>query len=118
MIIRVDSLEEAIEYVKDPDVKEELTYQYRKIIPRLDAFERITSLEDDLENLSYDKDSLQDNYDLLENRVFELEDIEEKFNLIKNKLIGCCNEISTSKAEQYLNEILSIFDEEPIKIHN
>ena len=118
MIIGVDSLEEAIEYVKDPDVKEELTYQYRKIIPRLDAFEKIASLENDLDELSYDKDSLQADYEDLENRVFELEDIEEKFNLIKNKLIGCCHEISSSKAEQYLNEILSIIDEEPIKIHN
>ena len=51
MIIGVDSLEEAIEYVKDPDVKEELTYQYRKIIPRLDAFEKIASLENDLDNI-------------------------------------------------------------------
>lgn len=118
MIIGVDSLEETIEYVKDTDVKEELTYQYRKIIPRLDAFEKIVSLEYDLEELSYDKDSLQADYENLESRVFKLEDIEEKFNLIKNKLICCCDEISVSKAEKYLNEILSIIDEEPIKIHN
>lgn len=118
MIIGVASLEEAIEHVKDPDVKEELTYQYRKIIPRLDAFEKIASLEYDLEELSYDKDNLQADYEDLENRVFELEDIEEKFNLIKNKLICCCDKISVSKAEEYLNEILSIIDEEPIKIHN
>ena len=50
MIIGVDSLEEAIEYVKDSDIKEELIYQYRKIIPCLDALDKVASLEYDLED--------------------------------------------------------------------
>ena len=116
MIVGVSSLEEAIDYVQDPDIKEELTYQYRKIIPRLEAFKEIAVLEYNLEESSYEIDSLRDDCERLEDRVSELEDIEEKFNLIKDKLFSCQDEISIQNAEDYLNEILFILNERPIKI--
>ena len=51
MIPGVRSLEEAIEYVKDPDVKEELLHQYSfSIMPKLEKLEEMTNLESDLED--------------------------------------------------------------------
>lgn len=81
MLVGVNSLEEAIEYVKDEEVREELRYQYEyHIKPRLeeaekaDAYkERVDELEAELEDMGMTIDNYEDENDSLSLRVEELE---------------------------------------------
>lgn len=86
MIVGVNSLEEAIEHVKDKEVREELRYQYEyHIKPRLEEAakadeykDRIDELESDLEDLSSIVDEYESDNDYLSDRVDELEALVEE----------------------------------------
>ena len=70
MIPGVRSLEEAIEYVKDLAVKEELLYQYSfSVKPKLEKLKEMTSLEDDLEDAQDEIDDLRRECENLEDNV-------------------------------------------------
>ena len=117
MIPGVRGLEEAIEYVKDPAVKEELLYQYSfSIKPKLEKLEEVTILESNLEDAQEEIDDLRRECESLEDNVFELESAGETLEAVKSSLIGCAGKLTAEKAMAYLNEVLEALDERPVKI--
>ena len=117
MIPGVRSLEEAIEYVKDLAVKEELLYQYSfSVMPKLEKLEEMTNLESDLEDAQNEIDDLRRECENLEDNVYELESEEETLDAVKSSLIGCAGELTAEKAIDYLNEVLRALDKRPVKI--
>ena len=117
MIPGVRSLEEAIEYVKDPDVKEELLHQYSfSVKPKLEKLENMTNLEDDLEEAQDEIDDLRRECESLEDNVAELEGAGETLEVIKFRLIGCVGKLTAEKAVDYLNEVLRALDEKTVEI--
>lgn len=117
MIPGVRSLEEAIEYVKDPDVKEELLHQYSfSIMPKLEKLEEVINLESDLEDAQNEIDDLRQECESLEDNVAELEGTEETLDIIRSRLIGCTGKLTAGKAMDYLNEVLRALDERTVEI--
>ena len=117
MIPGVRSLEEAIEYVKDPDVKEELQHQYSfSVKPKLEKLEEVTNLEDDLEEAQDEIDDLRRECENLEDNVAELECAEETLDIVRSRLIGCVGKLTAEKAVDYLNEVLRALDERTVEI--
>lgn len=117
MIPGVNSLEEAIEYVKDLAVKEELLYQYSfSVMPKLEKLEDMTNLEDDLEDAQDEIDDLRRECESLEDNVAELEGAGETLEIIKFRLIGCVGKLTAEKAVDYLNEVLRALDEKTVEI--
>ena len=86
MIAGVNSLEEAFEYVRDKEVREELQYQYEyHVKPLLEKAakvneyeDRIDDLEDDLEDLTMTIEDYESENDDLNERVDELEALVEE----------------------------------------
>lgn len=117
MIPGVRSLEEAIEYVKDPDVKEELLHQYSfSVKPKLEKLEEMTNLKSDLEDAQEEIDDLRQECENLEDNIFELESAGETLEAVRSSLIGCAGKLTAEKAIDYLNEVLEALDERPVKI--
>ena len=75
MIVGVRSLAEAIEYVTDADVKEELQYQYKyHVKPLLEKASKADEYEETAEELQRDLDILAEEKDDLEVECEELRD--------------------------------------------
>lgn len=117
MIPNVDSLEEAIEHVKDPDLKEELVYQLghykEKVVNDVanDFQEQIDDLEGELEDVSEERDSLEDTAN-------EYKEAGEKLSKIREILLDCVGGITPDDAKQYLNEVLAVLEEKPIRLED
>ena len=119
MIPGVSSLEEAIEYVKEPEVKEELQHQYQfHIVPQLEQLSDIESLRADLDDARGDYDEACDQCNALEDELDEYKEAAATLEKIKVRLLllNRSGKVTAEMAVQHLNGVLEALGERPVRI--
>lgn len=106
MIPCCQSLEEAISHVENPDVREELQYQYDKY--RL-GYEEVLAHELELESCVANYEDIQDEYDALEQRADQYESDAEAYQSLEEDLRTVSGKsIDGEQAVYILNALLGI----------
>ena len=117
MIPGVNSLAEAIEYVKDPDVKEELRHQYQfHIVPQLEQLNDMESLMSDLDDARSDYEEVCDQCNALEDELDEYRDASKILEKIKDRLLLLSGKVTADMAVQHLNGVLEALGERPVRM--
>ena len=119
MIPGVNSLAEAIEYVKDPDVKEELRHQYQfHIVPQLEQLNDMESLRSDLDDARSDYEEVCDQCNALEDELDEYRDASKILEKIKDRLLllNRFGKVTADMAVQHLNGVLEALGERPVRM--
>jgi len=105
MIPLVNSLEEAIEHVAQPDVKEELQYQFQRYNERL---ENVKTLKDRIEELECALEEAESDLEGANEAADENEDAADDLEAIRLSLVSCSGVITAEGAQTYLNQVLRI----------
>ena len=119
MIPGVNSLAEAIEYVKDPAVKEELRHQYQfHIVPQLEQLNDMESLRSDLDDARSDYEEVCDQCNALEDELDEYRDASKILEKIKDRLLllNRFGKVTADMAVQHLNGVLEALGERPVRM--
>ena len=117
MIPGVNSLAEAIEYVKDPDVKEELRHQYQfHIVPQLEQLNDMESLMSDLDDARSDYEEVCDQCNALEDELDEYRDASKILEKIKDRLLLLSGKVTADMAVQHHNGVLEALGEWPVRM--
>ncbi|MGN8833274.1 hypothetical protein ACTNDZ_12120 [Selenomonas montiformis] len=119
MIPGVNSLAETIEYVKDPDVKEELRHQHQfHIVPQLEQLNDMESLRFDLDDARSDYEEVCDQCNALENELDEYRDASKILEKIKDRLLllNRSGKVTADMSVQHLNGVLEALGERPVRM--